>query len=45
MSEKQNEAVLSIFPANATTGALSVFVRPDKVEWNEEAIGHQNNKY
>src|ERR1022692_2243771 len=32
MSEKQNEAVLSIFPANATTGALSVFVRPGKVE-------------
>lgn len=32
MSEKQNEGVLNIFPPNATTGALSVFIRADEVE-------------
>ena len=32
MSKKQNDTIFSIFPANATTGALTVFVRPDKTE-------------
>jgi hypothetical protein len=32
MSENRNDAGLAIFPPNATPGALTAFIRPDKVQ-------------